>query len=102
MSTFYVLPSRPLLEQYLAESLKPLLPCVASQASTLTEILESAVLLHPDVFVVYREELPEGESLARALPDGFGAEPGDEVIEVRPGKTLGDWTNLRWRVADAA
>jgi len=102
MSTFYLLPSRSSLEEYLAEALKPLLPCVASQPSPLLEILESTVLLHPDVFVIYRDELPEVEDLDRLLQDGFGAEPGDEVIEVRPGKTRRDWTNRRWRVADAA
>lgn len=78
MSTFYLLPSRSSLEEYLAEVLKPLLPCVARQPSPLLEILESTVLLHPDVFVVYREELPEVEDLDHALRDGFGAETGDE------------------------
>jgi hypothetical protein len=102
MSTFYVLPSRPLLEDYFAEALKPLLPCASNHPSMLTEILESAMLLHPDVFVVHREELPEADDLTRALQEGFGAEPGDEVIEVRSGKTRRDWTSRRWRLADAA
>jgi len=102
MSTFYLLPSRSSLEEYLVEALKPLLPCVVNQPSPLIEILESTVLLHPDVFVVYREELPEVEDVDHALQDTFGAEPGDEVVEVRPGKTRRDWTNRRWRVANAA
>jgi hypothetical protein len=105
MSTFYILPSRQLVEATFADYLKPLfpgLPWTATQSSKLTELLDSAVLLHPDVFVVYREELPEGDDLARALTDGFGAEPGDEVIEVRPGKARRDWTSRTWSVADAA
>lgn len=68
----------------------------------MTEILESAVLLNPDVFVVYRDELPEGEISARTLADGFGAEPHDVVIDVRLGKTPNECTTQDWRLADAA
>jgi hypothetical protein len=102
MSTFYLLPSRSLLEEYLAEALQPLLPGIAEHPSYLIEILESTLFLHPDVFVVYREELPEAADLTAALKDGFGAEPGDQVIEVRPGKTRRDWTNWRWQLPNAA
>jgi hypothetical protein len=56
----------------------------------------------PDVYIVHREELPAGETVAQALADGFGAEPGDEVIEIRPGHKLGEWASLRWHLDNAA
>jgi hypothetical protein len=105
MSTFYILPRRPLVEETFAEYLKPLFPGLprdAIRSSILTELLESGVLLQPDVFVVYREDLPAGEDIVRTLADGFGAEPGDEVIEVRLGSGRQEWTNESWRVSDAA
>ena len=36
---------------------------------------------------------------ARALVEGFGAEAGDEVIEIRPGVSAGEITARRWQVA---
>jgi len=55
-----------------------------------------------DVHVVYREELPDGEDAGRALADGFGAEPGDDVIELRVADRPGELAVRRWRVAAAA
>jgi hypothetical protein len=105
MSTFYLLPSRPMVGKYLVENLKPLLTSLLwtdNQLSELAEILESAVDLHPDVFVIYRDELPEGEISARALADGFGVEPNDVVIDVQLGKTASERTTQHWRLTDAA
>jgi hypothetical protein len=105
MSTFYLLPSRPLLQRCLGEYLEPLFPGLTwsdRSASELAEILEAVVKLRSDVFVVYREDLPEGESPTRALADGFGAEPGDDVIEVSAAKIAGQWTSRRWRLDKAA
>jgi hypothetical protein len=62
----------------------------------------TTALHESDVYLVHREELPEGESPTQALRDGFGAEPGDEVVEIRPGNKLGDWTARRWRLGNAA
>src|SRR5262245_49133922 len=75
MSTFYLLPPRSFLGECLASSLKPLfpgLPWTEGACTELAEALATAVARHPDVYVVYREELPEGEETARALADGFG------------------------------
>jgi hypothetical protein len=107
MSTFYVLPPRPVLEKHLAEYVEPLFPglnwaALGPSSLTLTEILVSAVLLHPDVFVVYHEELPEDETTALALAKWFGAAPCDEIIEIQPGQTPQQWTTKSWHVADAA
>ncbi len=55
----------------------------------------------PDVYVVFREDLPEGEPTHRALADGFGAETGDEVVEVKPGGRPGELVARRWAVSGA-
>ena len=38
-----------------------------------------------DAYLVFRDDLPDGERVARALADGYGAEDDDEVVEVRLG-----------------
>jgi hypothetical protein len=48
-------------------------------------------------FLAFRDELPVGEPLEQALMDGLGAEPGDEVIEVRPPALNGE-APRRWPV----
>jgi hypothetical protein len=101
MSTFYLLPPRPLLGERFAGFLQTLLPGVDWDNRGrlgLAEAITEAVRDHTDVFVVHREDLPEGELPARALVDGFGAEAGDEVVEVRPGPRPGELTSRRWVV----
>jgi hypothetical protein len=105
MSTFYVLPPKSFLGACFAGYLKPLfpgLPWTDAACADLAGALAAAVCRQPDIYVVYREELPEGESTARALADGFGAEPDDEVVEIAAGNRLGELTARRWRLAEAA
>lgn len=100
MSRFYLLPSRPELGERFASYLKGLFPGLEWPAhawSELGESLGTAASRTPDVFVVYREELPEGEDPATALTDGFGAEAGDEVVEILPGPR-GELNARRWRM----
>lgn len=101
MSTFYLLPPRSFLGECVAGSLRPLFPgldwsrtACTELADTLTEVLARQA----GVYVVCREELPDGESPARALADGFGAEAGDEVVEVRPGGRPGEAQACRWKI----
>jgi hypothetical protein len=104
MATFYLLPPRQLLGQRLADylhTLCPGLPWTNTVWTDLADLLRSAIARHPDVYVVHREELPPGEDPARALLDGFGAERGDEVIEVRPGLRPGEMITLRWSLDGA-
>lgn len=105
MSTFYLLPPRNLLSERFAAFVRtwlPGLPGDAALGDAFSEFVESTLARHPAVYVVYREELPEGEDVSRALADGFGAEAGDEVIEVRLGTPEGDVRSRSWRVAAAA
>jgi hypothetical protein len=104
MSTFYVLPPRPTVGQQLAGFLQrmfPGLPFDTDARSQLADTLSDAILDHPDVYVVYREDLPPGDSVARGLVDAFGAEPGDEVIELRLAGHGVELTPARWRVPAA-
>jgi hypothetical protein len=105
MSVFYVLPPRPLLAEHLVAFLRPLFPGLDWAPHTrlnLTEALSAAATCHPDVYVVFREELPAGETTRQALLDGFGAEEGDEVVEVRAGSRPGELLTRRWQMRVAA
>src|SRR5262245_1065151 len=95
MSTFYLLPPRPLVAERLTDYLRTLFPGLDltwMKSIDLTDFLAGAAADHPNVFVVYREELPQEEDAGTALRNGFGAETGDDVIEIRPGGKGGELT----------
>jgi hypothetical protein len=105
MATFYLVPPRAVLGDRLADALAALLPGLgldAGQRSRLAEAVLEALEGRPDVFVVGRDELPPGESAQRALIDGYGAEAGDEVVEVRPAARPGEFTSRRWPISCCA
>lgn len=105
MSVFYLLPPRPYLGQRFADYLQGLFPGLKWDSAvwaSLADGLAAAATCHEDVYVVYREELPEGEDPQRALADGFGAEPGDEVIELRVAGRPGELAVRRWLIGAAA
>lgn len=100
MSVFYVMPPRPFVGDRFADFLQTLFPGLAwdsSDRASLVELLGSTTE-REDVFVIYRDDLARGEGMVRALVDRFGAEVGDEVIEVHPGSRLGEITTRRWRI----
>lgn len=91
MAIFYVLPPRPLLGDLLADALATWLPGLHWDEETrenLCEAVRSAATCQPDVYLVFRDELPEGIATAEALRDVCGATEGDEIVEVRSGQTL--------------
>lgn len=101
MSVFYLLPPRGALADRLARILQPLLPGIDWDSRTrlgLAEAFGGAAAAYHDVYVVYREDLPAGEPAHLALTHSFGAEAGDEVIEVRLGARPEDWSSARWRI----
>jgi hypothetical protein len=105
VSLFYLLPPRPLLADNLASFLQTVLPGLnwdSRERVELIDLLDRAASRHAGVFLVYRDDLPAGELPARALADGFGAEPGDEVVEIRPEGRAGQWSARRWRMNSAA
>ncbi len=86
MSIFYVLPPRPAVGDCLARFLQEFFPGLdwtAAERAALADHLQNLVADRSEVFVVHREDLPAGVPLSRALADGCGAEPGDEVMEIR-------------------
>jgi hypothetical protein len=101
VSTFYLLPSRPILGERFAGYLQLLFPGLdwgTAAWPDLAELLGAAAARHRDVYVIYGEELPPGEDPNQILAEGFGAAAGDLVIQITPGSTPGDVTTRRWRV----
>ncbi len=100
MATFYLLPPRPVVGDHLLDGVERIMPGLDLNVAArrrLTEALLDALELRGDVFLVFREDLPACVPAEEALRDGYGAEPGDEVIEVRAGAPA-----RRWRVGQAA
>jgi hypothetical protein len=88
MVTFYLLPPRACLDDALGSLLSRLLPGLPIPADTWEAIAErlAAVAGWPaDLVLIARDDLPEGEPIAESLAAGFGAEPGDRVVEVGTG-----------------
>jgi hypothetical protein len=103
MSTFYVLPPRPLFGDRLTSFLQTLLPGLdwdAGARTGLADAIADVAVSETDAFLVFRDDLPAGERIARALVDGFGAEEDDEVIEVRVGGRAGETGIQRWRIGE--
>jgi hypothetical protein len=82
MATFYILPPRECLEQAAADFLARVLPGVAAPPTLWESILDTATGSARDLYVLHREDLPGEGELADDLAAGFGAEPGDAIIEV--------------------
>lgn len=101
MSTFYLLPSRPVLGERFANLLRTLFPGLDWSSGDWTRLAESVCLAavhQPDVFVVYGEDFPDDEDAVTVLTDVYGAEAGDEVIEISMGDRPGESTSRRWRI----
>lgn len=104
MATFYVLPSRPRLGQRFAELLTGLFPGTTWPREDwldLAEALGAAAMSQPNIFVVFADDLPADQELEPSLIERFGAEAGDEVVEVRPGRHLAELGVERWRVNES-
>lgn len=100
MSTFYVLPPRRFLGDHLAAFLASWLPGLEWSETARRVLAEqaTAAAAHVDVFILHREDLPDGADIMSALMDGFGAQAGDEVVEVRAGDGPGGLAVRRWRM----
>src|SRR5436309_2144530 len=105
MATFYLLPSFRFLGQSFKGHLQILFPGLNWDESALRRLAEQvseAASRHPNVYLVHHHELTENEDMVQALVDGFGAEPGDEVVEMYAGARLGEWRIQRRIVKEAA
>jgi hypothetical protein len=89
VATFLVVPPRELLEHAMSEFVQRLFPSVPTPMG-LTDVLLAhvAAAAGASVYVIHREELPDDGPITNVLHEAFGAEPGDEVIEFGPPKSL--------------
>lgn len=95
MCQFYLLPPRAVLGRRLAATLGIAIPDSGDEAwRSFADSLMDA-MASVGIYVVYRDELPPGEEPARALADGYGAEAGDEIIEISGDAAL---TTRCWRI----
>jgi hypothetical protein len=81
------------LEQAVSElfgKLLPGLPLPADAWEALVEQLAASANWPGEVFLVPRDELPEGAP-AEALADAYGADPGDRVVEVSLSRPARMW-----------
>jgi hypothetical protein len=102
MSRFYLLPPRPELGERFATFLRLFFPGLdwdANMRLNLAEALGEVAGCQEGVIIVFRDDLPVGETVSRALVDGFGAQPGDEVIEIRPTGRGADLLSRRFAIA---
>lgn len=88
MATFVVLPPRELLEHACQEFAGRLLPGLVPPAGLADAVLARLLIERPGTFVVHREDLPDGDTVA-GLVAAFGAEPGDIVSEIGPPRAMG-------------
>ncbi len=104
MSIFYVLPARPVLGEHFAGYLASLFPGLEWRRSAWTDLAEalSAAVQQRDVYVLYRDDLPAEDNLTQVLVDGFGAEEGDQIIEIDAGPPHGEMSARYWRLNAAA
>jgi hypothetical protein len=101
MSIFYLIPPRPFLGDHFAAFLQIYFPGLdwdSVERTNLADVLADAASRRSGVYVVYRDDLPRDESPLQALVNGFGAEAGDEVVEIRPSGRAGEMIARRWRV----
>jgi hypothetical protein len=101
MATFFVLPPRPLVGDAFAAFLNQFFPGLEWDADmrwNMAQALGDATASRPDGYVVYRDDLPIGEPTGEVLQEAFGAETGDEIVELRFSGRPCELTSRRWRL----
>jgi hypothetical protein len=103
MAMFYLLPPRPVLEDRLKDAIGRFLPGLnwsLPGGDRLTDLFLDAISPVAGIYLVCRDELPAGGTTEQALMDGFGAAPGDEIVEVSLGGRPGEVHSCRWRIPE--
>jgi len=103
MAVFYVLPPRPALGKCLASMLQPFIPGASINQDACADFVDSLVSGSPEgaeSYVVFREDLPDGEDVNTALREGFGAEDGDQIVFVSMGSQPGEPRVKLWKIGD--
>jgi hypothetical protein len=95
MAEFLLLPPRPVVGEELARMVRQCLPGVRVSTGQCVRFLEELVSrAERPTFLVYPEDLPEGEDAETAIRDGYGAGSEDRVVRVRLGAAGEPWTHL--------
>ncbi len=101
MAFFYLMPSRSTVGERFAVLLHEWFPGQAwdlQHPAELAERLAEGVQKRDDTFVVFQEDLADDLPIERVLQRDFGADVGDDVIDVRLGSHLLDTQSHHWRI----
>jgi hypothetical protein len=85
MATFYLLPARADLSRQWVKYLRQWFPGLSETGPEFADLIAEVVAPRPDMHVVFADDLPDDGAVWETLEDGFGADPGDRVIDVRAG-----------------
>ena len=91
MATFYLLPPRACLDEAVTGLLARLVPGLPPPADPWEAVAGRLADGRPGVYLVPRDDLPADEPAAEALAAGWGAEPGDRVVEVGLAGAAREW-----------
>ncbi|QVL34767.1 hypothetical protein KIH39_12910 [Telmatocola sphagniphila] len=80
MASFYVLPPRALLQRQLRSIVSAYLPGARINEEVLLELFHNQA--DDQHFILHREDLPEGMAPLEALELFFGAEAGDQILQI--------------------
>ena len=97
MATFYLLPPRAELARHWTDYLRQWFPGLDDPGSELVDHIVAIVHRLPSVYAVFADELPLDTDARSALAAAFGAEPGDQVFDLRSGPlpSLAEWAHGR-------
>lgn len=101
VATFVILPPRELLEHAIHGSVEALLPGFPVPPGLWERIL-GEVIVGSEVHPLHREDLPESDDIGTTLAEGFGAEPGDHVVETSLPRGRDPGPVRTWRVPGTA
>jgi hypothetical protein len=91
MADFLLLPPRPVVGEELARAIRQYLPGVRVRAAECVKFLEYlAERADRQVFLVYPEDMPDGENIDTAIRDGYGADDEDRIVRVGANRRLPD------------
>jgi hypothetical protein len=98
--TFYVIPGREMLGRQFAGFLTGLFPGLdwtATSVGNLADMLAAMAESHESDFVIYRDDLGDGD-LEHNLIEHYGGEQGDLVVEVAEGHDGPPAPARLWRI----
>jgi hypothetical protein len=86
MATFYLLPSRIEMRREWGKLFRHWFPGLPEPGPEFPDLVAQIVAPQPGIRVVFADDLPDHGHIWEALVDGFGACPGDQMIDVRSGR----------------